>query len=74
MAACRGDFEAVCGIITVHCDRVVQQVNGEMVQMVWEVGGFVFGKIKTAVWGSGVVHQLSEFVHTKDPSNHQEEL
>lgn len=63
----KSDFEAVYGIIAAHRDRVVQQVNGETVMMVWEVGGFVSGKLKTAIWGSSVVRQLAEYIHTKNP-------
>lgn len=62
------DFKAVYGIIASHRDRVVQQVNGETVIMVWEVGGYVSSKLKTSVWGSGVVRQLSEYIHTQDPT------
>ena len=62
------DFKAVYGIIAAHRDRVVQQVNGETVLMVWEVGGYVSGKLKTSAWGSGVVRQLSEYIHTQDPT------
>ena len=62
------DFEAVYDIIASHRDRVVKQVNGETVMMVWEVGGYVFGKLKTSAWGSGVVRQLSEYIHTQDPT------
>lgn len=62
------DFKDVYGIIASHRDRVVQQVNGETVMMVWEVGGYVSGKLKTSAWGSGVVRQLSEYIHTQDPT------
>ena len=68
MSTYRGDFETVYGIIAAHHDRVVQQVNGETVMMVWEVGGFVSGKLKTSVWGSGIVRQLAEYIHTQDPT------
>ena len=64
----KGDFEAIYGIIASHRDRVVKQVNGESVMMVWEVGGFVSGKLKTSAWGSGVVRQLAEYIHTQDPT------
>ena len=40
ITAYKGDFEVVYGIIASHRNRVVQQVNGESVMMVWEVGGF----------------------------------
>ena len=68
ITAYRSDFEAIYGIITTHRDRVVQQLNGETVMMVWEVGGFVSSKLKTAAWGSGVVRQLAEYIHTQDPT------
>ena len=64
----RNDFEAIYKIITIHRDRVVQQINGETVMMVWEVGGFVAGKLNTSAWGSGVVRQLAEYIHTQDPT------
>lgn len=66
--AYKGDFEAVYGIIAAHRNHVVQQFNGETVLMVWEVGGFVSGKLKTSAWGSGVVRQLAEYIHTQDPT------
>ena len=62
------DFETVFGIISAHRNRIVQRVNGESVMMVWEVGGFVSDRLKTARWGSGVVRQLAEFIHTQDPT------
>ena len=68
ITAYKSDFEALYGIITTHRNRVVQQLNGETVMMVWEVGGFVSGKLKTSAWGSGVVRQLAEFIHTQDPT------
>ena len=68
ITAYKGDFEAIYGIIASHRDRVVKQVNGESVMMVWKVGGFVSGKLKTSAWGSGVVRQLAEYIHTQDPT------
>ena len=62
------DFETIYGMIATHRDRVVQQVNGETVMMVWEVGGFVSGKLKSSAWGSGVVRQLAEYIHSQDPT------
>ena len=68
ITAYKSDFEALYGIITTHRNRVVQQLNGETVMMVWEIGGFVSGKLKTSAWGSGVVRQLAEYIHTQDPT------
>ena len=36
--------------------------------MVWEVGGFVSGRLKSSAWGDGVVRKLAEYIHTKDPT------
>ena len=68
IAAHEDDFETVYGIINVHRDRVAQRVNGETVMMVWEVGGFVSGRLKSSAWGDGVVRKLAEYIHTKDPT------
>lgn len=62
------DFETIYGMIAAHRDRVMRQVNGETVMIVWEVGGFVSGKLKSSAWGSGVVRQLAEYIHSKDPT------
>lgn len=68
IAIYRPDFETIYGIIAAHRDRVVKQINGESVMMAWEVGGFVSDKLKTSAWGSGVVRQLAEYIHTQDPT------
>ena len=64
----KADFESVCNIIDGHRKRVVRAVNRESMLMVWEVGGFVSSKLKSSGWGDGVVRQLAEYIHTKDPA------
>lgn len=63
----RQEFDEVYQIITAHRKRVIRAVNNESMLMVWEVGGYVSYKLKTSMWGDGVVRQLSEFIRTKDP-------
>lgn len=62
------EFETVCSIIATHRKRVIRVVNNESMSMVWEVGGYVSHKLKTSVWGDGVVRQLSDYVRTKYPA------
>ena len=62
------DFESVYNIISTHRNRVVKQLNGESIMMAWEVGRFISGKLRTSAWGSGVVRQLAEYIHTQDPT------
>ena len=63
----KDDFEAVCGIIATHRNRVVSGINNESLMMVWRVGGFVSNRLKTTAWGDGVVRMLSEYIHTRTP-------
>lgn len=63
----RDDFEAVCGIIETHRNKVVRGINNESMMMVWEVGGFVSHKLKSSDWGDGVVRMLAEYIHTRNP-------
>lgn len=62
------EFETVCSIIATHRKRVIRVVNNESMSMVWEVGGYVSHKVKTSVWGDGVVRQLSDYIRTKYPA------
>ena len=62
------EFETVCSIIATHRKRVIRVVNNESMSMVWDVGGYVSHKLKTSVWGDGVVRQLSDYIRTKYPA------
>lgn len=45
----RGDvFREVVGMILEARGRALQAVNSEMVELNWQVGGFISGKIETA--------------------------
>jgi len=62
------EFEVVYNIISSHRNKVVQVINNESLSMMWEIGGFVSTKIKSANWGDGIVRQLAEYIHTQDPT------
>ena len=61
-------FEEIRGIITMHRERALREVNEESLQMSWTVGRIVCDKLKSNEWGSKVVTQLSEYLRTKDPT------
>jgi hypothetical protein len=42
--------------------RALQAVNTELVDLYWQVGGFISRKIETAAWGEGVVEELARFI------------
>ena len=61
-------FEEIRGIITMHRERALREVNEASLQMSWMVGGIVSDKLRNNEWGSKVVTQLSEYLRTKDPT------
>ena len=61
-------FEEIRGIITMHRERALREVNEESLLMSWAVGRIVSDKLKSNEWGSKVVTQLSEYLRTKDPT------
>ena len=63
------DFQQVYGMILSHRKRAAAAVDGEMLLMIWEVGGYVSLKLKSAAWGDGVVRQLSDYIRTQDPTS-----
>lgn len=61
-------FEEIRGIITMHREKALRDVNEESLQMSWRVGKIVSDKLKANEWGSKVVAQLSEYLRIKDPT------
>ena len=47
--------------------RALQAVNSELVELYWQVGGFISRKIETATWGEGVVEELARFIARRHP-------
>ncbi|MBQ9426032.1 MAG: DUF1016 family protein [Paludibacteraceae bacterium] len=62
------DFAQVLQIIEQNRSQAVQAVNHASVLTAWQVGAYVSDKIKNAAWGSKVVQQLAEYIHTQNPS------
>lgn len=60
------DFQEVYVLIQTHRKRAAAAIDNESLRMLWEVGGYVSQKLKSSVWGDGVVTQLSEYIRTQD--------
>lgn len=60
-------FDEVVGIILQHKSRAARMVNEELLLTAWHVGKYVSDKLKSEVWGSKVVTQLSEYIRCKRP-------
>ena len=62
------DFANILSIIQDYRSKAVQTINRASVMTAWHVGAYVSNKIKSAQWGSKVVQQLAEYIHTQDPT------
>lgn len=62
------DFANILSIIQDYRSKAVQTINHASVMTAWHVGAYVSNKIKKAQWGSKVVQQLAEYIHTQDPT------
>ena len=60
-------FHEVVGMIQAARGRALQAVNTELVELYWQVGGFISRKIETAAWGEGVVEELARFIARRHP-------
>lgn len=60
-------FDEVIGIILHHKSRAARMVNEELLLTAWHVGKYVSDKLKSEVWGSKVVTQLSEYIRCERP-------
>ena len=60
-------FGEVVNIILQHKSNATKAVNEELLLTAWHVGGYVSSKLKSEEWGSKVVSQLSEYIHTQHP-------
>ena len=62
------DFAQIVQIIEYNRSQAIQVINHASVLTAWQVGAYVSDKIKNAAWGSKVVQQLAEYIHTQNPT------
>lgn len=60
------DFSEISRLIDSARQRAYQAVNTTLIELYWQVGAYLSGKIKAAEWGEGVVEQLAQHLaHTQ---------
>ncbi len=60
-------FREIVGLIEQDRQRAYQAVNTEMIDLYWQVGEYISGKLETAVWGEGIVDQLARYIAKRHP-------
>lgn len=61
------DFSEITQLIAGARQRAYQAVNTTLIELYWQVGAYLSGKIKAAEWGEGVVEQLAQHLASTQP-------
>jgi predicted nuclease of restriction endonuclease-like (RecB) superfamily len=61
------DFAEITQLIESARQRAYQAVNTALIELYWQVGAYLSGKIKAAEWGEGVVEQLAQHLARTQP-------
>ena len=60
-------FDDIVKMIEQSRHRAVQAVNTILVDLYWQIGGYLAGRIETDGWGKGTVEALSAHVQPRQP-------
>lgn len=61
------DFAEITRLIEAARQRAYLAVNTALIDLYWQVGAYLSGKIKAAEWGEGVVEQLAQHLASTQP-------
>jgi hypothetical protein len=59
------DFGEVLHIIERARKNAFRAVNRELIEMYWQIGEYVSGKVKSGGWGKSVVAEFAAFIQTR---------
>lgn len=66
-SATENAFGEVLGLIESARKRAYQAVNTGLIELYWQVGAYISGKLEAAEWGDGVVDQLAQYLAKSQP-------
>ena len=66
-ATLEASFAEIVDLIQQARQRSLQAVNTELIDLYWQVGGYISRKLETATWGEGVVNQLARYIVQTHP-------
>ena len=61
------DFDVVLGLIEAARTRAVAAANTTLIDLYWNIGEFISGKIAAEGWGKGTVEALAETIQCRYP-------
>nr|WP_293834945.1 PDDEXK nuclease domain-containing protein [uncultured Arsenicibacter sp.] len=68
MIELKNQFTEVVDLIRQSRNRTMQRVNEELIELYWQVGGYISRKVTSSEWGQGVVKQLAAFIRNENPN------
>ena len=66
-AAAQADFDVVLGLIEAARTRAVAAANTTLIDLYWNIGEYISGKIAADGWGKGTVEALAETIQCRYP-------
>ena len=60
-------FAEVVGLIRSTRERTYKAINAALVELYWQVGEYVSGRIAAGAWGEGTVDQLAAYIAESHP-------
>jgi len=60
-------FAEIRELIISAKQRAYQAVNKELISLYWQVGKYVYTKVKGQEWGNSIVKNLSEYIQRNEP-------
>ncbi len=64
----QADLDTMLGLIEAARTRAVAAVNAELVDLYWNIGRYIIGKIAEDGWGRGTVQALAEAIQRQRPT------
>ncbi|MDQ5920695.1 MAG: hypothetical protein QG673_751 [Pseudomonadota bacterium] len=62
------DFDQIFATITKARQKTYKQINYALIQLYWDIGGFISNKVVNESWGKGIVSELANYINQSDPT------
>ena len=60
-------FTDIITLIKQSRTNAIKSVNGELINLYWNIGEYISKKIEHSEWGDSVVAELANFIKTQEP-------
>lgn len=62
------NFQIVLSQIQEAKQKAYKQVNAVLVELYWNIGKHISEQVKANRWGKGIVEELAQFIHRREPN------